>query len=816
MIKIEKITISEFRGIKKLTLNLNGQNFAACGPNGTGKSGIVDAIEFALTGNVSRLAGSGTGGLSVKDHGPHVDSRNKPEQAWVELEISIPSLGGKKATIKRTVKAARAPEISPKDPAIIAALDDVKAHPEFVLSRRELIRYVISEPGERAKEVQALLRLDDVEKLRVVLQRICNGYQKELAPLERAEKDATTALSTALGVAQLSKSEILPAINQRRQTLGLPPLTEIHASISVLDGLATAGGAPSHAIAKAQITADLEAVKKAASALMAESVAAECTAMHEIAAVLANDPVAASGVTRDTMLNAALELFDENVCPVCDKPFNADEFRAHIKEKLGHLKEINKARKDLEQQISALLDLIHALGSALKNLATYGPQFTPPVDLSKIGEIQTTLRVRYAQLQKFLPLADTAKVLADANNLPDFTAALSPLEIAISALPEPTTVDAARDYLTVAQERFTFARDARQKHTVGKARAGRAEKVFSIYGTSTTAALQGIYDNVQQTFASYYSEINKDDEAAFTAKLIPSLGKLGFDVDFYGRGHFPPGAYHSEGHQDGMGLCLYLALMNHLLGNKFTFSVLDDVLMSVDKGHRREVCALLKTRFPDTQFIFTTHDDVWLRHMKSEGIIKGKNSTIFKTWTVDTGPVEWSNADVWEEIAAHLAKNEVSPASAVLRRYLEYFFGEASHRLRGTVEYRGDNQYALGEVLMGAISALGKAFKAGKTAANSWGQKDKLPAIEAQEAAFDTAKAKANVDQWQLNATVHYNPWADLSKEDFAPVVTAYKELTICFSCDDCGEMYALQPERGDKDMLRCGCGKTAINLKKK
>ena len=51
---------------------------------------------------------------------------------------------------------------------------------------------------------------------------------------------------------------------------------------------------------------------------------------------------------------------------------------------------------------------------------------------------------------------------------------------------------------------------------------------------------------------------------------------------------FPTGAYHSEGHQDGMGLCLYLALMKHISGKGFTLAVLDDVLMSVDSGHRRE------------------------------------------------------------------------------------------------------------------------------------------------------------------------------------------------------------------------------------
>lgn len=114
MIRVDKIAIREFRGIRDLTLVMDGRNFAACGPNGTGKSGIVDAIEFALTGNISRLSGAGTGGLSVRQHGPHVDSRNKPDDAYVELSVSIPSLG-KVATVRRTVKDAGKPKISPAD-----------------------------------------------------------------------------------------------------------------------------------------------------------------------------------------------------------------------------------------------------------------------------------------------------------------------------------------------------------------------------------------------------------------------------------------------------------------------------------------------------------------------------------------------------------------------------------------------------------------------------------------------------------------------------------------------------------------------------
>jgi hypothetical protein len=53
----------------------------------------------------------------------------------------------------------------------------------------------------------------------------------------------------------------------------------------------------------------------------------------------------------------------------------------------------------------------------------------------------------------------------------------------------------------------------------------------------------------------------------------------------------------SEGHQDGMGVCLYFALMKRLFGDRFTFALLDDVVMSVDAGHRYQFCKLLKASF---------------------------------------------------------------------------------------------------------------------------------------------------------------------------------------------------------------------------
>jgi len=47
---------------------------------------MVDAIEFAITGSITRLEGRGTSDINVKEHAPHVDARTDPKKAKVRLK----------------------------------------------------------------------------------------------------------------------------------------------------------------------------------------------------------------------------------------------------------------------------------------------------------------------------------------------------------------------------------------------------------------------------------------------------------------------------------------------------------------------------------------------------------------------------------------------------------------------------------------------------------------------------------------------------------------------------------------------------------
>ena len=260
MINVRAISIQEFRGIRNLDLQFKNKNFAICGRNGTGKSGVVDAIEFALTGNISRLIGSGTGGISIKDHAPHVDSRSNPSKSKVKIVLWIPRLN-KEVSIDRSVKDSNNPIITHSDPAVLKLLKEIASHPEFTLTRRELIKYVISTPGDRAKEVQVLLKLDKVESVRALLQKISNASTKEVSPLKQEKESARNNLLTALDITESIQAKILGAINPKREILGLQTIEAIDQATSFTDGVVSNPAVPS-SLPKLQALADIKRIKE--------------------------------------------------------------------------------------------------------------------------------------------------------------------------------------------------------------------------------------------------------------------------------------------------------------------------------------------------------------------------------------------------------------------------------------------------------------------------------------------------------------------------------------------------------------------------
>ena len=508
---------------------------------------------------------------------------------------------------------------------------------------------------------------------------------------------------------------------------------------------------------------------------------------------------------------------DSPHCPLCDTDWDIDALRLHLREKLEKSKEAQAIRDRLIQSGGAVSEEIIRLRSLIAPAAKL-PEASKELS-TKLGQWSGALFAFSGSLATLEGII-AAKELFEAG-WAGFDAGLGSeleaLQEKVKARPDKSATGEASSFLIVAQERLKTLRIARRNAEEKKATALLGKTAYKTYCDVSEAALITLYEDVEGDFASYYRFINQDDEGEFKAKFEADEGKLGLLVDFHKKGMFPPGAYHSEGHQDGMGVCLYLALMKRVLADDFTFAVLDDVVMSVDSQHRKQFCKLLKTAFPHTQFVITTHDQVWARQLRSEGVVGAKSAVAFHTWTVETGPVLDEIAEVWDKIDADLAKNEVPTAAGRLRRHLEYVAADLADELGAKVHFKADGGYDMGELLGAVIGRQGELLKLAAKAAKSWGDEEQAAKVATFQNSRNEILTASNGEQWVINKAIHYNEWADLSKNDFKPVVAAFKQLLEQFRCakPKCDSWLSLNP-RNDPVDLRCSCGAFHLNLKER
>jgi AAA domain len=814
MIKLEHAHIEEVRGIRKLDIEFQKLTFAISGPNGSGKSGVIDAIEFGLTGQIGRLMGRGTKGLSVSEHGPHVDKTKFPDAAFVELRVFIPALK-KAATLTRKVSDPNKPKIVPADPDVLAALAEIADHPEITLSRREILRFILIEPTKRSEEIQTILKLEDIGQTRAALNTAQNRLltaQKAAAAQVQASRDS---LLRHLQIATMRAEDLLAAVNQRRKLLGLPEIAELTADTKVDVGLSAAASGPS--FNKQSALRDLSSLSEAAKGFP-ELAKADADGIVSDLTTLEKDPGLLAALQRRAFIEKGLDLVDGPECPLCDKPWDDEQhLREHLRAKLAKSDEARKIQEALLKKgtvvaqaairVSGLLAPAQTIaeGQGDGGFATLLTNWK--ADLEGLKTNLTTLD-GLTGLKDRLTVGWLGTPKAFAQGLTDLTAK-------VMARPDQTAALDAQTFLTNAQLRLGDYREAMRKNKAAEIAYAGAKAAYETYCTVLEEELNALYDSVEKDFSAFYRAINEDDESKFTAKLTPSEGKLDLKVNFYERGLFPPAAYHSEGHQDGMGVCLYLALMKRLFGERFTFALLDDVVMSVDSGHRYQFCKLLKTQFPDTQFVITTHDRLWAAQMKSAGLVTGKTSIAFHSWTIDTGPLVETNQEIWGEIAAALAKGKVEVAAAALRHHLEYVSRLLADELGASIPFRADGNYELGELLPSVLKRMKELSGKAAEAAQSWGNKAAAEAVAKRKTAQSSASDATNVEQWAVNKAVHYNEWANFGRKDFEPVVAAFRDLLGCFRCDPCDSWVYVTP-RVNPEAVRCDCNAISLNLKPK
>ncbi len=163
------IEINCLRGIKNLHLDFNAKNAVIYGDNGTGKSGVIDAIDFLIKGDITRLSGTGSKSLTLGKHGKYVTE--DINQAWVKAIVKLPNYA-EEIEIKRYLNNPNVLVCDSKyksDFEKISKLAESQAH---YLSRREILQFINATDQDRSKSIEKLLNLYSLEKNRSALQKV--------------------------------------------------------------------------------------------------------------------------------------------------------------------------------------------------------------------------------------------------------------------------------------------------------------------------------------------------------------------------------------------------------------------------------------------------------------------------------------------------------------------------------------------------------------------------------------------------------------------------------------------------------------------
>ncbi|MCX6827734.1 MAG: AAA family ATPase [candidate division Zixibacteria bacterium] len=814
--KLMELEIWNVRGIPYLKLTPNGKNLLIWGPNGCGKSAVVDAIDFLLTGRISRLTGKGTAGLSLSKHGPHVD--HEPEDAKVRAVIMLPD----GATNTELVRSMAAPNRLDYDHKLESSLSPILAtasQGQHVLTRREILKYVTAESSSRAQEIQDLLNITEIEDIRKALVKVAHETEKGLQTAKRLEDAAKAAAGATTLLKTYESTAVLNFANDNRVLLKGATLSDLH-STTLKVGI-TAPPAPSTSISYnvAILEKDIQGLKDQMSGERQEEAVGLVQNLTAKVAGICSDPEALRALSCLNLVELGIGLIDDSdSCPLCETMWPPGELRALLQRRLIAAQSTKEQKEQIMELASKLTTLLNTAILGVESIVRVGKLLALDVDVSALEVRLSTLKglsqIIAEPIEKSNELANAPTILREnflAGTLVDRLEHIR--AVAEASCPKPTPEQTAWDTLTHLEENLKALEKAQADLTKAVLAQKRAELLLADFLLARDTVLQRLYDSIRDRFVELYRQLHKIDESVFAATIVPDGAGLDFQVDFYGRGLHPPHALHSEGHQDSMGLCLYMALAERLTKGLIDLTIFDDVVMSVDADHRRQLCEMLAGAFPERQFLITTHDRTWASQLQYLGVVSKAAVYEFTNWNIASGPAVDFDEAIWDRIDEDLKENAVSSAAHKLRWGSEQFFQLVCDALRVPVVYTLDGKHELGEYLIPAMNYYKSLVAKAQKAAKSWGNSELEQALVEIDSVRSAIFSRTHAEQWGINANVHYNNWANFTPNDFRPIVEAFADLHGLFKCNKCQSLLTLAMTDMKPVTVKCRCGNVDWNL---
>lgn len=704
--RLHRIAAEGFRGLPRTSLDVNSKNLCVLGGNGKGKSAVVDAIEFALSGTVSRLTGAGTGGIRLEDALQNVRTQRTPSATLVFR----PS----RASVTREIGSARA--VHPPSAALLRHLEEHPAPSRCILRRGALLEFIRAADADRHK---MFVRLIGLERLDLV-QRTMREAR------DRAESNSGSALVARLGqleafrtlgatTAPSTAANVLLTLNSLLGRLGLAQLGSWD---HLEDRIQCVGLLRSNE--SAERLNRLNAAINSLTEFLPDDLDALAASINEAVLAIVHLEAGHEDAARVPTLAAAASYLRSHptaiTCPVCERAFpdSREGIVDQLATRLAAQAEVAHHRGQLQNAWLRLRErLAYAVTALNRDIAACGALSDTPFE--QLTSARDAASVLLASLHARPPAAATAGTAIPAAIIdaigPRRALCADLVAQRASLIPgEAGLVEECNRLLRLARERLPdlLRNDERVRET-GQTLA-RAIVAQDALAAARDAAVQSIMDRIAEKVLTYYSAIHaispedrpECNAVRFNLTGRAERGSTRLVVTFLGKADCDPKGYLSDGHLDSLGLCIFLACVR-MFNPEGTLLVLDDILTSVDREHRHRVADLLFAEFAAYQIILTTHDGYWAEQLKAAARATGvEGEWLFleiRGWTPDVGP-EFGDVSASEGyIRENLTESQFRELGGALRAVLEDFVRKCGARLEIRTRFKLDGRYTAGDLL---------------------------------------------------------------------------------------------------------------------